>query len=241
MKTLLIFDIHQNQPWAEAILAKEEGNFDHLILGGDYFDTADRKLPNVQQTAAWLKDIPRRFGDRVILLMGNHDIQYIAFSLARTRRPRHYVPLYNCQSCFTNRCAMKVHKAVPTQFWLDHGRLFTRSHGYLISHAGVHPSLWPGSISALEAQCRIALLNCSHLHSPLLAPGIHRGGNQPVGGLTWADWEFDFADDEALPPQIVGHTADCGPAGKGRSWCLDGNQTCYGLLDEDGLLEVKVP
>jgi hypothetical protein len=77
MKTLLIFDIHQNLPWAEAILAKEAGNFDRLVLGGDYFyPTKHSVLTSARETALWLKGIPARFPDATIFL-GNHDIPYV--------------------------------------------------------------------------------------------------------------------------------------------------------------------
>lgn len=60
MKTLLIFDPHQNLPWVESILAREEGSFDRLILGGDYFDTPHLNSPNVQITSAWLRGLHLR-------------------------------------------------------------------------------------------------------------------------------------------------------------------------------------
>ncbi|MCC5841421.1 MAG: hypothetical protein JJT96_15000 [Opitutales bacterium] len=44
-----------------------------------------------------------------------------------------------------------------------------------------------------------------------------------------------FVDSDELPPQIVGHTSRSGPDRKGRSWCLDGEQTCYGILDGNEL------
>jgi hypothetical protein len=51
----------------------------------------------------------------------------------------------------------------------------------------------------------------------------------------WLYWVEDFVEAPELPPQIVGHTSRAGPAQKGRSWCLDGNQTGYGMLGDDGL------
>jgi hypothetical protein len=237
MKTLLIFDIHQNLPWAEAILTKEDGNFDHLVLGGDYFDTADRKLPNGQQTAAWLKDIPRRFGDRVTLLMGNHDIPYAEVFRANG------IPdsvVYPC-SGFSIDKAQSAYKILEPNWFHEHCVAYTWAGNYLVSHAGFHPHwLQLGGLNGMLEAADNAFKDLRN-YSPLLDAGEIRGGWLPVGGFTWLDWRFEFEDDPALPPQIVGHTGGAGPNQKGRSWCLDGKQTCYAILDEDGSFEVKAP
>ena len=62
-----------------------------------------------------------------------------------------------------------------------------------------------------------------------------RGGEQPCGGITWQDWNDEFRDD--LPcPQLVGHTSSSdGARQQGRSWCIDGGQTCYACLSGERL------
>lgn len=236
MKTLLLFDIHQNLPWAEAILAKEAGNFDHLILGGDYFDTVDRTLPNVQQTAAWLRDIPQRFGDRVTLLMGNHDIPYAEVFRANGMPAK---VKYPCSGFSIDR-AQSAYKILEPDWFHQHCCMYTWAGDYLVSHAGlsIHWAQHFGTVKNALAAANSAFRNL-HLYSPLLDAGPCRGGHAPMGGITWLDWRFEFEDLPGMPPQIVGHTGRAGPAQKGRSWCLDGDQTCYGLLDQEGKLTIK--
>ena len=57
------------------------------------------------------------------------------------------------------------------------------------------------------------------------------------------DFNFEFSDTEVSLPQVVGHTTSSrgGARSRGRSWCLDGSQTCYGILREDGQLSVVNP
>jgi hypothetical protein len=72
----------------------------------------------------------------------------------------------------------------------------------------------------------------------ILTAGKSRGGEQEAGGITWLDWEEEFVD-EIPYSQIVGHTRGHGPRNIGRSWCLDGSQTCWGMLDENGFLQIR--
>jgi len=65
---------------------------------------------------------------------------------------------------------------------------------------------------------------------------VRGGEKQERGGTTWQDWNLEFSDDEIPLPQIVGHTRSAsGARQQGRSWCLDGRQTCYGRLEPEAL------
>jgi hypothetical protein len=131
-------------------------------------------------------------------------------------------------------------KLLPVEFWRE-AKLCTAVHGWLLSHAGVARAFWPGgstdeALSRLQTRCATALATFRGSSDSLLLPGPCRGGTQPIGGITWLDWDEEF-DDTAIPlPQIVGHTSNPGGARqKGRSWCLDGRQTTFALLDEGEL------
>ncbi len=85
----------------------------------------------------------------------------------------------------------------------------------------------PGqALDSLDELCKIVEEFLPHQYFGLLAAGQARGGDAPVGGITWQDWNLEFKDE--LPfPQIVGHTQSPeGARQKGRSWCLDGGKTC---------------
>lgn len=246
-RCLVIPDVHQDIAWVERILAREHAVGsppDLVVFLGDYFDS--RRPPSqragVADTCAYLDALRVRLGERVVFLLGNHDVQYFearADCLAH-RTPRHL--RYKCGPSFIHSAAKQIAKNLSPEFW-SATRLFVGVNGWLLSHAGVAPAHWPEratldeSLAALERDCSAALqsITASFLtHRPahqLLRAGYVRGGDTPVGGLTWLDWDHEF-EDALHMPQLVGHTvSSLGARQSGRSWCLDGGQMCYGVLD----------
>jgi hypothetical protein len=243
-RCLIIPDVHQNIAWVERIFAQETDQ-DLVVFLGDYFDSyLPAKLrTGVAATCAYLEDKRRELGGRGVFLLGNHDIQYLeakpACDFYKTPRNLHY----KCGSAFKHSAASKIAKGLMPEFW-QNARLFVCVNGLLLSHAGLAPVLWPqrptftDSLTALSEECQTALLTMKRGPHPLLQAGKIRGGDAPIGGITWLDWDDEFSD--ALPfPQIVGHTgSEQGARNKGRSWCLDGHQSCYGVLT-NGTMSVK--
>ena len=142
---------------------------------------------------------------------------------------------YRCPG-YTNNKAKHISKKLDWDFW--HAcRLFQQVNGYLISHAGVAGRFWNSeldtgaAVEALDGHCQVVLERLPFHSFALLKPGQARGGYQEQGGITWLDFDSEFSDLEIPPPQIVGHTpSEKGPRQNGRSWCLDGYQSCYGIL-----------
>ncbi len=236
-RCLIIPDVHQDLAWLDRILAQET-EADLYVFLGDYFDPhGPAKLcAGVTDTCRRLDELREQLGSRALFLLGNHDIQYLeARPVCLGRRvPRHLQ--YHCGSAFKYSAAAKIAKRLSAEFWRE-TRLFIQVNGWLLSHAGVHRQFWPEcptiaeSLTALDEACQGALELIAHRSSPLLHAGFVRGGEQPCGGITWQDWNEEFLDD--LPcAQIVGHTSSSDGARQlGRSWCLDGGQTCYGCME----------
>lgn len=240
---LLIFDLHQNIAWLDRVLEQEAGNFDHLILGGDYFDSYSPPptTTSVAETCARLNALLCTFGDRLTVLFGNHDMPYYVAS--RMADPGFFYHPFSDIKGYSTDVALEISKQLSSAFW-QRARFFVTAHDILISHAGVAEAFWPvadcidGSLERLEGLCDEALREANQIRHPILSPGRVRGGGENAhGGIIWQDWNHEFSD-EAIPlPQIVGHTKSAsGPRQLGRSWCLDGEQTCYGLLGAEGLV-----
>ena len=245
---LLIFDPHQDVEWMEAIIASERKHVSHVLLGGDYFDS-DR--PKVTAHAGRMCDslvqLAGEWADQITVLLGNHDVHYMETKrwcdLHRTPRAPHVN--YRCSGYTTSRAA-KIAKKLSWEFWRG-CRLFQVVNGWLVSHAGVAGRFWPpapdtsAAIDALEKECREAVEKLPFNNFEILQAGEVRGGRpQAIGGITWLDFDREFVDGEVPLPQIFGHTTSHeGARQKGRSWCLDGHQTCYGILHRDGNLEIK--
>lgn len=239
-RCLIIPDIHQDIPWLQKIL-QQAGDWDHCIFLGDYFDTRERPedVASIEETAQFIRDFASTQTGKVTFLWGNHDIPYLEAHRNWNGNERKALPRTNAGVPVSGIAVNKIFEILPPEL-VRTFRLFHVINGYLLSHAGVAERFWPqsnqtsDSLSILEKECESVLRQFHKQYSPLLAPGIARGGEEPVGGLTWQCWT-EFADSLPLP-QIVGHTrSQRGARQNGRSWCLDGGQTCYGILEGQDL------
>ncbi len=242
---LLLFDIHQDIDWVGRILKAEQGRFTHLLLGGDYFDRSgvSRNVLGIRETCDFLCDLRAQFEDQLTLLLGNHDVAYLDVKPIMDGTQERSVMRYPC-SGFTAEKANVVARFLDWDFW-QHSHLFRMVNGFLVSHAGIAGRYWDqeleplAAVRKLDRECRSALKEIHESYSPIMGCGRPRGGEEEIGGLVWQDFNFEFADELPLP-QIFGHTPSAtGARQKGSSWCLDGAQTCYGILDREGKLEVR--
>lgn len=243
---LILADIHQDINWVKTILEKEKGNFDTIISLGDEFDSFKSfpEVETVKNTAKFIIELQEGKYGPYFELMANHTCAYYEAHKysSKFQSPKH---LYNMCSGFTKSKSVEISKILKLQHWQQF-HLFYTCNGYFISHAGLAQKFWNNYISKEENYDRLwekseealKLINvCSH---EILEPGLARGGKQIVGGLTWLDFSQEFVDDEQLPPQICGHTSEYNLIRKkNRSWCLDGTQTTYAILHDDGNLELK--
>jgi hypothetical protein len=124
--------------WVVRILSEEEGNWDHLVFLGDYFDSFKRPpaVGSYAEVCDFLRYLRAQFGKRVSFLLGNHDMPYLeALDYAREDFP---LPewIHRC-SGFDPVGARVVARRLDDAFFAQ-CRLFVRAHGFLISHAGIH-------------------------------------------------------------------------------------------------------
>lgn len=246
---LVIPDVHQKIEWVRAVLDQEKGVFSHLLFLGDLFDShgLDAQTAGVSEVCRYFKQIRHLYGEHLTILLGNHDLPYLEAKpwCDRYQSPR---PLqYRCPG-FTASRAKRIAGELEWDYWRE-CRLFRRVNGWILSHAGIAERFWyphlpaEEAMGALENACSIVLERLWNHYFPILGCGHARGGSEKMGGIVWQDFDQEFSDD--LPfPQIVGHTPPLRKdeplaRQKGRSWCLDGAQTVYGILSADGNVEVK--
>ncbi len=244
---LLIFDPHQDTAWVRAIVEREQHRVSHLVLGGDYFDTHHpEETGTVEEMCDLLLELHDAWKERLTILLGNHDVHYMEAKrwcdLYRTPKDMNH----RC-SGYTNNKAKRIAKKLDWDFWKS-CRLFQQVNGCLVSHAGIAKQFWyselemDAAVEALDGHCRVVLEHLPYHPFALLKAGHTRGGTAVQGGITWLDFDEEFSDDDTPPPQIVGHTPSrMGARQNGRSWCLDGFQSCYGILDQSGELKVLDP
>lgn len=195
MKTISIGDLHGHDSWNTI---KQE-NFDKIIFIGDYVDSFTMPSISIKKNLLDVIEFKNQFPDKVILLWGNHDIQYYflgeSMHLCTGYRPEVRHDLH--QIFKTNK---HLFQAV---FQIDK---------YLWTHAGLHKGWWEyrfkkgskyeGKIT-LEEQLNAAFEvhdNC------LFDVGHRRGGYHDVGGIFWADKLDTYTNPLPGYHQIIGHT-----------------------------------
>ena len=204
-KITVIGDIHGRDNWKKAI----QNGSDLYIFIGDYVDSYDLEnliiLHNLNEIINFKKDNP----DKVVLLIGNHDGQYI------------YFPDYRC-SGFRPEMKDDIYKVFH-----DNENLFKAAHSeliggkdYLFSHAGVsnkwfkkYKSLFSEIAAKLDlpeddyAEIFNVMLEKQTWRDILFEIGEIRGGMRyDNGGITWADKTETMAGIPSGMHQVVGHT-----------------------------------
>lgn len=250
MKLLVIPDIHENLVFLKYIITHEDLNsFDHVVLLGDYFDpwgVAHPDADNLRKVAETLLGLKQHLGDRLHLLCGNHDLPYYALRPVcgkNSGKPNFVIGQWLRNTTY-DRAAI-INAIWDESFWksLKGAALLD---GWLFSHAGVHPEWWPKDVSEplaaynlFQERWHTAIDNIFvEAIDPIFDAGIARGGEAPYGGPLWLDWDQEFEDALGLP-QIVGHTRGAKLRQKGRSFCIDMEQSAYAIL-ENGELKIQV-
>ena len=234
-KILIIPDVHGRRFWRDAI---ESDDYDKVIFLGDYLDpypdegigpfTAQEGLERI---LLYHDEHP----DKVVLLLGNHDLHYLN---------EHYRDL--SMSCRYNEEYSDYYSQLFKEggkFKLAHEEI-VGNQKYLFTHAGVSmPWLKRNKavIGKPDAEHLNRLLMTDEGIEALAQVGIIRGGMYLNGSMVWCDCD-ELALSNPLPDvyQIVGHTQQfCGlPFITPHFACLD-TRSAY-VLDAQGI-NVVVP
>ena len=252
---LIIPDIHEDAGFFNRCLSAvlENRQVAEIILLGDLLDAKSQgaRVPDsARKTLAIARRLLERQEPPTTLLWGNHDWKYWA---DRHELEGRVPPRIGDFDFFASRgLSVSTVDALmgggsdggnQLSIWGEHAVLGVARRGWLLTHAGVHPSLWPGNagledgIGALNRTMdrlkREAGPDDPH---PLLGAGPARGGFHEVGGPLWLDFLEEFVDQ--LPfPQLVGHTRNPDVIRINRSYCIDACQTVWAFLHPDGEVE----
>ena len=145
---------------------------------------------------------------RMTLLWGNHDFAIMSPDLHGFRG---YDPLYPE--------ALEVFNAVTRHYALSR-------HGYLLTHAGLHPAYLPDYVSGSKDIANLIHDNSATGHPVVTDIGRLRGGWAEQGGVLWRDDREDLVD----VPQVYGHTKGLIRVHGGRRYCIDTGSPTNGSL-----------
>jgi hypothetical protein len=194
MKIITIGDLHGSQAWKQV----NPDQWDRIVFSGDYVDsfnhTDEQILLNFQQVIPLKKKHP----EKVILLLGNHDVAYYFNGLSR----------HGC-SGFRRRMLPILFNTFQTE--KENFQIAFQVENYLWTHAGVvqrwydqfiKNQILPGDENLAFTLNRLFL----SYYLPLFHVSELRGGYDNDGGIFWAHLTETRDDPLHGYHQIVGHT-----------------------------------
>ena len=195
---LIVGDIHNKVEKAESIMRAFDAT--HTIVQvGDVFDAFHDTPEDAQYTAEWLKHSITKTNR--IHLLGNHDLPYHPCSTAGAL-------MYDCPGYSKEKHAA-VKKVMAFKDW-EHLHIYHVAHGWLVTHAGLHPRFLYDTKNPLE-KALVALRRTTErfenrLWDYLLGGiGMARCGHDQTGGVVWLDHFEEAKAIEGLN-QVYGHS-----------------------------------
>ncbi|GAB3888183.1 metallophosphoesterase [Spirosoma agri] len=200
MNILTVSDLHGRTVWREA----DFNAYDQIIFLGDYTDGYGADDETIYANLLSIIELKQQQPDKFVLLVGNHDAQYL-----------HY-PNYRC-SGFRPRAQPELSTLFET--YADYFQIAHQIGAYLFSHAGV-TNKWlarllaktdRNPVSITSGYALADLLNSVHKRPVqtqriLFEVGPRRGGYDPFSGPIWADQSESKVDYLLGFHQTVGHT-----------------------------------
>ena len=186
-KIIVIGDIHGEQVWKEVIKKHPESKY---IFLGDYCDPyhiipKDDVIINLQD----IINFKKQASTDVVLLLGNHDIQYI----------------YKEAEYCTRR--MEKEEFEIRRLFENNLELFDWAYkleNFLFTHAGISQGWFRFSFPNKDNSNILEIITAEEYRDLAFACGYARGGNVPYGGFFWAG-KNEMADPLNGYIQIVGH------------------------------------
>lgn len=218
---LIIPDVHGRTFWKEPV--RNIDKFEKVIFLGDYLDPYPSEGIYTCDAIIVFKEIialKEKYPEKVILLLGNHDVHYLWF---RDVKPCTRFSLVNVDQIL--------------DMFYENQKLFKVAHSevigpkvYLFSHAGI-TNKWLTSNGLKPSFFDIddflnGMKKTEGGRKQLAQVGMSRMGKYPSGGPMWADFVIDMngGDEKVdyLLYQIVGHTRSRTENRKGpHAACLD--------------------
>ena len=217
-KILICPDIHGRKFWHKAIEMIDE--VDQVVFLGDYLDpyshegiTFEDTLTEFEGILAFKEDYP----DKVVLLVGNHDMHYIK------------TEFMDCSRLNIWR-RVEIHDMFMSN--IDKFQLIYETENYLFSHSGIYKE-WMNKYELSLDDLKDYKTFLNNRWEVLQDVSYTRGGWDKVGSCIWADIRESVENElYSDKKQIVGHTQmESKPYITSRIACLDVRK-CF-ILDTE--------
>jgi len=226
-KFLIIGDLHGNDSWKIPLeyfrpneIESNIDKYDFIIFMGDYVDSFDKSNEQIINVLLDIIKLKQNYPDKVILLLGNHDLQYIFDS--------------NDFRCSGYRTEMKfdlfdIFNTNKKLFQVAFEVMSDDENKYLFTHAGVHKGFYNLYIKKMDDQNTLAdSLNVLFPnYKPLYHVSWYRGGYKKEGGIFWADKQETYKKPLKNYHQIIGHTYNKSGVKHYNNYSCDRTSTTY--------------
>lgn len=203
IRTVSIGDIHGNDRWKDLVDLRDMENetnyipqYDKYIFLGDYVDSFDKTNVEIIENLKDLISLKKKYPEHIILLIGNHDMQYISHDMIHRctgHRPLMMVDLHELFSL--NASLFSFSYQIESTIW---------------THGGITKLWYDIFVKEETFDKNISLSDNLNNHyemqyTGLFAIGYRRGGYNITGGPLWADKKE--LENSPLPnyTQILGH------------------------------------
>jgi predicted MPP superfamily phosphohydrolase len=202
---LIIGDLHGEDSWKlplEYFLPNEvETNidkYDFIVFMGDYVDSFTKSNEEIRKNLIDIIELKLKYPEKVILLLGNHELQYLfdskEFSCSGYRTEMKY-DLFDILNRNKNlfQVSFEIH---------------SNTDKYIFTHAGIHRGFYNIYIKQHDTEETLSetLNNLYPNYKALFHVSWYRGGIKKEGGIFWADKIETYTKPLKGYHQIIGHT-----------------------------------
>jgi predicted MPP superfamily phosphohydrolase len=199
MRVLTIPDLHGKTVWKDAVVDPQFSEAEKIVFIGDYVDSYDLSDKFIYANFLEIIEFRKQNPDKVVLLLGNHDIQYL------------FYPNYRCSGF---RAGMQHQLSDLFQENISLFKVAFQLKNHLWTHAGVSNG-WLEENRAMLLDYGLKDMNYAEAFNEMLVSpdrdilhqvGELRGGSHEYGGITWADLQETITNPISGAHQFVGHT-----------------------------------
>jgi len=200
MKFITVGDIHGKTLWKEAIINIDSDNTKYIFIG-DYVDSFDESDKEIIDNLLEIIQLKRDYPDRVELLWGNHDYQYLYLrdqNMQRKVRCTGFRESYAetlFQIFLHNKDAFKAAYQYKNYLWTHAGMSNFAYKLYFQNKLPKNKLEWANELNRL-----FVIRDDSLFHI-----GRIRGGDAHVSSIFWAHLDETIANQINGLHQIVGH------------------------------------
>ena len=181
-KTLIIPDVHGRAFWREAVAKK---SYERIVFLGDYLDPYPHE--GITQRHAYeglldIIDLKLQQPERVVLLLGNHDLHYYSAAYGRIAKGSRYNANYAWKY---KKCFVQHRNLFQLAYEEEHNGI-----RYLFTHAGITQGWYEqhkNIIGELNAPNLNHLLDSLQGIETLTKISFFRGGDSMWGSCIWTD------------------------------------------------------